>query len=197
MEFEKMYTAEDVAEITGLTLRTIRNYIKSGKLTGRRIGVQWRFTAADIQALFDMPTQTAEAEEAVTEESREEDAPSIQGEDAPASEELADGITSEEELQTARLTGVEPEMAEQITEFLKRKKTPRASACCVVDMPGMSEQEAAFLMNRLQTLAAVYEDTPRRVEITYTYDIYREQARFTFTGALDTASAMMNLCNVQ
>ena len=52
MAFEKLYTAEDVAQITGLTLRTIRNYIKSGRLKGHRVGVQWRFTEADIQALF-------------------------------------------------------------------------------------------------------------------------------------------------
>ena len=52
MAFEKLYTAEDVAQITGLTLRTIRNYIKSGRLKGNRVGVQWRFTEADIQALF-------------------------------------------------------------------------------------------------------------------------------------------------
>ena len=47
MAFEKLYTAEDVAQITGLTLRTIRNYIKSGRLKGHRVGVQWRFTEAD------------------------------------------------------------------------------------------------------------------------------------------------------
>ena len=52
MAFEKLYTAEDVSQITGLTLRTIRNYINSGRLKGHRVGVQWRFTEADIQALF-------------------------------------------------------------------------------------------------------------------------------------------------
>ncbi len=70
MEFEKLYTAEDVAQITGLTLRTIRNYIKSGKLKGRRVGVQWRFTAEDINALFETPEEhSAPASQAVHENS--------------------------------------------------------------------------------------------------------------------------------
>jgi len=40
MEFKKLYTVEDVAKMTGLTTRTIRNYIKDGKLKGKKIGVQ-------------------------------------------------------------------------------------------------------------------------------------------------------------
>lgn len=36
MEFKKLYTVEDVAKMTGLTTRTIRNYIKDGKLKGKK-----------------------------------------------------------------------------------------------------------------------------------------------------------------
>jgi excisionase family DNA binding protein len=43
-EFEKMYTVEDIAQITSMTARTIRNYLKDGTLKGRKIGGQWRFT---------------------------------------------------------------------------------------------------------------------------------------------------------
>lgn len=49
---EKMYTVSDIARITKLTERTIRNYLASGTLKGHRVGGQWRFTKEDINALF-------------------------------------------------------------------------------------------------------------------------------------------------
>jgi excisionase family DNA binding protein len=51
-EIEKLYTVDDIAQMTMLTSRTIRNYLKDGTLTGRKIGGQWRFTAKDIESLF-------------------------------------------------------------------------------------------------------------------------------------------------
>ena len=53
---EKLYTVADVAQITGLTSRTIRNYLKDGTLTGQKIGVQWRFTEDEIKKLFSRQT---------------------------------------------------------------------------------------------------------------------------------------------
>lgn len=52
VEFEKLYTVEDIAKMTGLTSRTIRNYLKDGRLKGKKIGVQWRFTEDNIKELF-------------------------------------------------------------------------------------------------------------------------------------------------
>jgi len=52
LKFQKLYTVDDIAMMTGLTSRTIRNYLKNGKLKGKKIGVQWRFTEEDINALF-------------------------------------------------------------------------------------------------------------------------------------------------
>ena len=49
---QKWYTVAEVAKMTGLTDRTIRNYLKDGTMHGKKIGVQWRFTEADINALF-------------------------------------------------------------------------------------------------------------------------------------------------
>jgi len=49
---EKLYTVEDVAQMTGLTSRTIRNYLADGRLTGRKVGAQWRFTEENISAIF-------------------------------------------------------------------------------------------------------------------------------------------------
>ena len=65
---EKLFTVDNIAEMTGLTSRTIRNYIADGRLKGRKIGSQWRFTEADIEALFSasgvkaapVPQETAE-----------------------------------------------------------------------------------------------------------------------------------------
>ena len=51
-EFEKFYTIQDVADMTILTSRTIRNYLKDGILEGKKIGGQWRFTKKDIENLF-------------------------------------------------------------------------------------------------------------------------------------------------
>jgi excisionase family DNA binding protein len=51
-EFEKLYTVEDIAKMTSLTSRTIRNYLQDGSLQGRKIGGQWRFTVDDIKRLF-------------------------------------------------------------------------------------------------------------------------------------------------
>lgn len=51
--FEKLYTVEDIANMAGLSSRTIRNYLKDGSLKGRKIGGQWRFTMKDIEQLFD------------------------------------------------------------------------------------------------------------------------------------------------
>lgn len=49
---DKYYTVDDVAQMTGLTSRTIRNYLKDGTLKGKKVGVQWRFTEEDISKLF-------------------------------------------------------------------------------------------------------------------------------------------------
>ena len=52
-ELEKLYTVDDIAQMTALTTRTIRNYLRNGTLKGRKIGGQWRFTQADVQALLE------------------------------------------------------------------------------------------------------------------------------------------------
>lgn len=49
---EKLYTVEEVAELASVTGRTIRNYLKSGRLVGRKIGGQWRFPESEVQRLL-------------------------------------------------------------------------------------------------------------------------------------------------
>lgn len=45
---QKYYTGKEVAEMLGVTTRTIRNYLKEGKLKGTKFGGRWNFTQADI-----------------------------------------------------------------------------------------------------------------------------------------------------
>ena len=219
MAFEKLYTAEDVAQITGLTLRTIRNYIKSGRLKGHRVGVQWRFTEADIQALFAGSSPTSDT--ALTNSTPAPTAPvmdaaAIAAISAAATAMVNAGVAAGmpggvgaaglmpagvgAAAQAEMTATAEEELTpndDQIRRFVQRKNPPRTSACCIVDKLSMTEQEARFLFNRLQTLASVYADTPKRLEVTYEYDEDRNQARFVFSGALEAACAMMNLCDVQ
>jgi len=62
---EKLYTVEDIATMTSLTSRTIRNYIKDGLLKGRKIGGQWRFTEDDVKNLMDSGTFREDFEDSV------------------------------------------------------------------------------------------------------------------------------------
>jgi excisionase family DNA binding protein len=45
-----MYSAEEAAQILGLQVRTVRGYIRDGRLPGRRIGKQYRIARADLEA---------------------------------------------------------------------------------------------------------------------------------------------------
>jgi excisionase family DNA binding protein len=57
---EQLYTVEDIAKMTSLTSRTIRNYLKEGMLKGKKIGGQWRFTKEDIGNFMDNGTVAKE-----------------------------------------------------------------------------------------------------------------------------------------
>lgn len=52
-QLEKLFTVEEIANMTSLTTRTIRNYLRNGTLKGRKIGGQWRFTTDDIGKFMD------------------------------------------------------------------------------------------------------------------------------------------------
>lgn len=49
---EKMYTIEDLAAFTGLTDRTLRNYLRDGRLAGTKEDGAWRFSPEDVARLF-------------------------------------------------------------------------------------------------------------------------------------------------
>ncbi|NVI88759.1 helix-turn-helix domain-containing protein [Actinomadura sp. BRA 177] len=50
-----MYSVEEVADLLGLHVRTVRGYIRDGRLKAVRIGKQYRITRADLAALTGRP----------------------------------------------------------------------------------------------------------------------------------------------
>jgi excisionase family DNA binding protein len=48
---EEMYSVEQVADRLGLHVRTIRSYVRDGRLKANKIGKQYRIAASDLQAL--------------------------------------------------------------------------------------------------------------------------------------------------
>ena len=46
----QLYSAEEAAQILGLQVRTVRNYVREGRLPGVRIGKQYRIARADLEA---------------------------------------------------------------------------------------------------------------------------------------------------
>ena len=52
---ENFYTINEVATMTGLTTRTIRNYLKSGLINGEKINGIWMFSSEDFNAMLNNP----------------------------------------------------------------------------------------------------------------------------------------------
>ena len=52
---QELYSVEQVAERLGLHVRTVRNYVREGRLKAVRIGKQYRIARADLDALTGAP----------------------------------------------------------------------------------------------------------------------------------------------
>lgn len=52
---DEMYSVEQVANRLGLHVRTVRGYIRSGRLKAVRIGKQYRIARTDLEELTGMP----------------------------------------------------------------------------------------------------------------------------------------------
>ena len=50
------YTLNNIATMTGLTTRTLRNYLQMGLLTGEKVDGVWRFSEEQLYAFMDNPT---------------------------------------------------------------------------------------------------------------------------------------------
>ena len=46
----KLYSVKEIAEICGVSSRTVWNYIKAGKLEAFKVGRQWRVSEAQLKA---------------------------------------------------------------------------------------------------------------------------------------------------
>jgi excisionase family DNA binding protein len=57
---DKMYSVEEVAILLGLHVRTVRGYIRSGRLKAVRIGKQYRIARADLEELTGKPKPSTE-----------------------------------------------------------------------------------------------------------------------------------------
>jgi excisionase family DNA binding protein len=56
----KMYSVEEVADLLGLHVRTVRGYIRSGRLKAVRIGKQYRIASTDLRELTGRPEPATE-----------------------------------------------------------------------------------------------------------------------------------------
>lgn len=52
---KELYTIQDVALITGLTDRTLRNHLALGNLEGEKAGSAWQFTPQQVDAFVKLP----------------------------------------------------------------------------------------------------------------------------------------------
>ncbi len=51
---DAFYTVKDLAEMTGKNHRTIREWIRSGKMTGRKIGREWIVAGKDLRLYYEV-----------------------------------------------------------------------------------------------------------------------------------------------
>jgi excisionase family DNA binding protein len=56
---QELFTADEVAERLGLHVRTVRNYVRDGRLKAIRIGKQYRIARADLEAFTGQPVEPA------------------------------------------------------------------------------------------------------------------------------------------
>jgi excisionase family DNA binding protein len=52
---EELYSVEQVAERLGLHVKTVRNYVREGRLKAVRIGKQYRIARSDLEAMTGRP----------------------------------------------------------------------------------------------------------------------------------------------
>jgi excisionase family DNA binding protein len=63
---EKYYSPEDVAEILGVKDRTVRAWLKSGKLKGKKLGRLWRVKESDLEEFINNAEKYLASEEEKT-----------------------------------------------------------------------------------------------------------------------------------
>ncbi|MFD7661888.1 helix-turn-helix domain-containing protein [Streptomyces sp. NPDC059788] len=61
---DRLYSVEQVAERLGLHVRTVRNYVRDGRLPAVRIGKQYRIAHEDLEAFTGRPASSDSGEPA-------------------------------------------------------------------------------------------------------------------------------------
>ncbi|NYI86743.1 excisionase family DNA binding protein [Amycolatopsis endophytica] len=62
---QELYTVEQVAQRLGLHVRTVRNYVRDGRLNAVRIGKQYRIAREDLDAFTGRPAESPSTERRV------------------------------------------------------------------------------------------------------------------------------------
>lgn len=57
----KLYTPEEIAELTGFKKRTIVRWLQTGKLPGIKIGTQWRIKHKDFAEFLEQQSHRRES----------------------------------------------------------------------------------------------------------------------------------------
>ncbi|MCK7626589.1 helix-turn-helix domain-containing protein [Streptomyces sp. RS10V-4] len=92
---ERFYSVEQVAERLGLHVRTVRNYVRDGRLPAVRIGKQYRIAREDLETFTGRPMSAPE--EGAERPARHTEASSIvevEGVDARTADRLSTLLTS-------------------------------------------------------------------------------------------------------
>jgi excisionase family DNA binding protein len=55
-----LYSVEQVADRLGLHVRTVRGYVREGRLKAVRVGKQYRIAAEDLEAMTGLPAESFE-----------------------------------------------------------------------------------------------------------------------------------------
>ena len=93
MRPQTLYSPEQVAERLGLHVRTIRNYVRGGRLPAVRIGKQYRIASKDLAKLTGQPPSAFESK-------------------------LSEGQLRSEVSSIVDIDAISPEMANRLTSFL-------------------------------------------------------------------------------
>lgn len=164
-----MYTVEDVAKLTGLTTRTIRNYLKDGKLKGKKVGSKWRFSEANVSALitdFGGALEDEEFEKAKVKDVQKEAEATLTEETAIAKESsVLDGMTFEEE---------------SLKGFFANKHDVE-NCCVIIDFPLVDAKTTRRLLLKFMSSTNGYSEEDKPV---YTYEVKEAEqfVRFFLTG---------------
>jgi len=54
----ELYDVDELSDVLGVQERTVRAYIKDGKLKGRKLAKRWYVTADSLRDYFEQPEQS-------------------------------------------------------------------------------------------------------------------------------------------